>query len=316
MKRYCGRRFTGEEIGQLCALIADNPGRTRPQLSRLACRLLQPVWRVKSNGRDCRSLDQRTARFKEGERPRCCSRGPQGADELPWVNPLRMASNCSWASAAAAEPRNRKGVARRNRGDTSWSCPTPPLCTAWGIDALAGRELRHEAAPAAAALALAKGAIGQLCALIADNPGAMKPYYRHESVALRSPIRLAPPLLSGTWLQVKHLCRLLQWRKADGGLKESMSCRVAHAACNTCRSTVRRFCGRHALGRMGIMNAASTGRRKTRSASALTGGHWLTSGPNETPGLDPKDRGPHQLVESPTGTEREFIKEVLVASSA
>ena len=39
MKRYCGRRFTGEEIGQLCALIADNPGRTRAQLSRLACRL-------------------------------------------------------------------------------------------------------------------------------------------------------------------------------------------------------------------------------------------------------------------------------------
>ena len=35
MKRYCGRRFTGEEIGQLCALIADNPGRTRAQLSRL-----------------------------------------------------------------------------------------------------------------------------------------------------------------------------------------------------------------------------------------------------------------------------------------
>ena len=35
MKRYC-RRFTGEEIGQLCALIADNPGRTRAQLSRLA----------------------------------------------------------------------------------------------------------------------------------------------------------------------------------------------------------------------------------------------------------------------------------------
>ena len=29
MKRYCGRRFSGEEIGQLCALIADHPGRTR-----------------------------------------------------------------------------------------------------------------------------------------------------------------------------------------------------------------------------------------------------------------------------------------------
>ena len=48
MKRYCGRRFTGEEIGQLCALIADNPGRTRAQLSRLACRLLQ--WRKADGG--------------------------------------------------------------------------------------------------------------------------------------------------------------------------------------------------------------------------------------------------------------------------
>ena len=48
MKRYCGRRFTGEEIGQLCALIADNPGRTRAQLSRLACRLLQ--WRKAGRG--------------------------------------------------------------------------------------------------------------------------------------------------------------------------------------------------------------------------------------------------------------------------
>ena len=48
MKRSCGRRFTGEEIGQLCALIADNPGRTRAQLSRLACRLLQ--WRKADGG--------------------------------------------------------------------------------------------------------------------------------------------------------------------------------------------------------------------------------------------------------------------------
>ena len=48
MKRYCGRRFTGEEIGQLCALIADNPGRTRAPLSRLACRLLQ--WRKADGG--------------------------------------------------------------------------------------------------------------------------------------------------------------------------------------------------------------------------------------------------------------------------
>ena len=48
MKRYCGRRVSGEEIGQLCALIADHPGRTRAQLSRLACRLLQ--WRKADGG--------------------------------------------------------------------------------------------------------------------------------------------------------------------------------------------------------------------------------------------------------------------------
>ena len=48
MKRYCGRRFSGEESGQLGALIADHPGRTRAQLSRLACRLLQ--WRKADGG--------------------------------------------------------------------------------------------------------------------------------------------------------------------------------------------------------------------------------------------------------------------------
>ena len=41
MKRYCGRNFSGQEIGQLRDLIAENPGRTRAQLSRLACRLLE-----------------------------------------------------------------------------------------------------------------------------------------------------------------------------------------------------------------------------------------------------------------------------------
>ncbi len=48
MKRYCGRNFTGQEIGQLCDLIADNPTRTRAQLSRLACRLLE--WRKTDGG--------------------------------------------------------------------------------------------------------------------------------------------------------------------------------------------------------------------------------------------------------------------------
>ena len=36
MKRYCGRYFSDEEIGQLCALIAEHPSGTRAQLSRWA----------------------------------------------------------------------------------------------------------------------------------------------------------------------------------------------------------------------------------------------------------------------------------------
>ena len=48
MKRYCGRDFSGEEMGQLRALIAEDAGRTRAQLSRLACRLLE--WRKADGG--------------------------------------------------------------------------------------------------------------------------------------------------------------------------------------------------------------------------------------------------------------------------
>ena len=48
MKRYCGRRFSGEESGQLGPLIADHPGRTR------ATRCLD--WRV-----DCSSGAKPTA---------------------------------------------------------------------------------------------------------------------------------------------------------------------------------------------------------------------------------------------------------------
>ena len=48
MKRYCGRNFSGQEMEQLRDLIAEDPKRTRAQLSRLACRLLQ--WRKPDGG--------------------------------------------------------------------------------------------------------------------------------------------------------------------------------------------------------------------------------------------------------------------------
>ena len=83
MKRYCGRRFTGEEIGQLCALIADNPGRTRAQLSRLACRLLQ--WRKADGG--LKEMSCRVAMLRLHR---------EGLLQLP-------------------PPRNRKGGSRPNR---------------------------------------------------------------------------------------------------------------------------------------------------------------------------------------------------------
>ncbi|MDA2925495.1 DUF4338 domain-containing protein, partial [Acidobacteria bacterium AH-259-L09] len=40
MKRYCGRDFSSEEIQLLRGLIAQDPTRSRAQLSRLACRVL------------------------------------------------------------------------------------------------------------------------------------------------------------------------------------------------------------------------------------------------------------------------------------
>ncbi len=39
--RYCGRNFSEEEIAEIRCLIAGDPGRTRAELSRLACRVLQ-----------------------------------------------------------------------------------------------------------------------------------------------------------------------------------------------------------------------------------------------------------------------------------
>jgi len=40
MHRYCGRDFPAEEIAQIRQLIAEDPARTRAELSRLTCRLL------------------------------------------------------------------------------------------------------------------------------------------------------------------------------------------------------------------------------------------------------------------------------------
>jgi len=38
--RYCGRDFHAEEIAEIRRLIAEDPGRTRAELSRLTCRAL------------------------------------------------------------------------------------------------------------------------------------------------------------------------------------------------------------------------------------------------------------------------------------
>jgi hypothetical protein len=37
--RYCGRDFREEEIAEIRCLIAEDPGRTRAELSRLTCRV-------------------------------------------------------------------------------------------------------------------------------------------------------------------------------------------------------------------------------------------------------------------------------------
>jgi len=39
--RYCGRDFSENEIAEIRRLIAEVPGRTRAELSRLTCRVLQ-----------------------------------------------------------------------------------------------------------------------------------------------------------------------------------------------------------------------------------------------------------------------------------
>jgi hypothetical protein len=39
--RYCGRDFHADEIALIRQLIAEDPARTRAELSRLTCRELQ-----------------------------------------------------------------------------------------------------------------------------------------------------------------------------------------------------------------------------------------------------------------------------------
>jgi hypothetical protein len=41
MKRYCGRDFSEPELTLIRALIAEDPTRTRADLSRLACQALR-----------------------------------------------------------------------------------------------------------------------------------------------------------------------------------------------------------------------------------------------------------------------------------
>lgn len=40
MIRYCGRNFSEQELEQMRKLIAEDAGRTRAELSRLTCRML------------------------------------------------------------------------------------------------------------------------------------------------------------------------------------------------------------------------------------------------------------------------------------
>ena len=94
MKRYCGRRFSGEESGQLGPLIADHPGRTRAPLSRLACRLLQ--WRKADGG--LKEMSCRVAMLRLHR---------EGLLQLP-------------------PPRNRTGGSSRIE-HTFWSAPQPLL---------------------------------------------------------------------------------------------------------------------------------------------------------------------------------------------
>ena len=94
MKRYCGRNFSGEQIGQLRDLIADNPGRTRAQLSRSACRLLE--WRKADGG--LKQMSCRVAMLRLHREGRSCSCRPRATGKE-----ARAAS-----STLSGAPRNRR----------------------------------------------------------------------------------------------------------------------------------------------------------------------------------------------------------------
>ena len=102
MKRYCGRNFSGEQIGQLRDLIADNPGRTRAQLSRSACRLLQ--WRKADGG-----LKQMSCRVAMLRMHR------EGLLQLP--PPRNRKGGSARSSTLSGAPRNRRCP------DPCMSCP-------------------------------------------------------------------------------------------------------------------------------------------------------------------------------------------------
>ena len=94
MKRFCGRDFSGQEIGRLRDLIGEDPTRSRAQLSRLACQLLG--WFKPDGG--LKEMSCRVAMLRMHR---------QGLLQLP-------------------PPRNRKGGSGRIE-HTFWSAPQPLL---------------------------------------------------------------------------------------------------------------------------------------------------------------------------------------------
>ena len=64
--RYCGRTFNPEQIDWLRTLIAEDPTRTRADLSRLACRELN--W-LKADG-GLKEMSARVAMLRMQDDPR------------------------------------------------------------------------------------------------------------------------------------------------------------------------------------------------------------------------------------------------------
>jgi hypothetical protein len=89
MHRYCGRDFHAEEIAQIRQLIAEDPARTRAELSRRTCRML--AW-YKANG-GLKDLSARVAMLRMPA---------DGLIVLP-RDPIR---GCASARAAIRDPRS------------------------------------------------------------------------------------------------------------------------------------------------------------------------------------------------------------------